>query len=76
MKLYVITRKDAAGSDEYQGHVIAAETENAARTMAADKAADEGNAVWLSRRQTYSTCIAEESCYSNPIIVQSDFNAG
>jgi hypothetical protein len=76
MKLFVISRRNYLGYDTYRGHVIAAPSSTRVRQMAADKSADEGREVWLDAKETYCTCISDQSKYQTPIIVLSDFNAG
>lgn len=60
--------------DSYSGHVVIAESENAAKAICADNAAGEGAAIWYS---------ANVECLGNAFddiqgakIVLSDFNAG
>lgn len=81
MKLWLITRAEDKGDkstpiyDCYDGHVIAAPTEVAAREMASAHPGDEGAACWLSG--TTSRCgHIGESLDDVPGIVLSDFHAG
>lgn len=54
MKLYLVDRTTSANYDEYQSHVVIAETPTQARELCASNAADEGRAVWLDHLKT--TC--------------------
>lgn len=55
MNIYEISRnsyRDRVGWDAYSTHIIAAFTEDEARKLASEKAADEGKEVWLNPIKT------------------------
>jgi hypothetical protein len=71
MKLWLIERPvSAIGYDEYCGFVIRAETEAAAREIAANESADEGRDVWF---QCKCSDLTQEG---EPGVVLDSFNAG
>lgn len=76
MKLYLLTRNDKTGYDEYLGYVIAADTETQARDIAAANAADEGAEVWNSQLDCNVTLLALNSTKREAGIVLDSFNAG
>lgn len=75
MKLWLLNRTDNIGYDEYAGYVIAAETENEARLIAAVNHADEGSEVWEGQLTCTAECIADATNREAGIILES-FNAG
>jgi len=76
MYLWYIYRIGDAGYDEYGGHVICARTENDARRLASDRAADEGSDVWLDNSvPCVKIGIADPKTPRHAIIL-SDFHAG
>jgi len=77
MKIYLIkTKKEEAevGYDEYDGHVIVANTEQEARALCPN--GDEGKATWDSSE--YSTCeeLGETTKFNEPSVLLSSYNAG
>lgn len=70
-KIYLLTRKDRVGYDEYTGFVIVAGTEEDARTRANSIAADEGP-IWAE--PDFVKC--EEVNTETTGIVLDSFNAG
>ena len=72
MKLWVLSRRDHCGYDEYDGFVVIAETETVARAFAASNAADEGGGTWLS--DEHSSCT--ETTLGKPGMILGSFNAG
>lgn len=76
MKLYLLTRNDKTGYDEYLGYVIAADNETQARDIAAANAADEGVEVWNSQLDCNVTLLAINSTKREAGIVLESFNAG
>lgn len=75
MKLWLLNRTDSIGYDEYTGYVIASETENEARLIAAQNHADEGGEVWEGQLTCTVECIALETNQGVGIVLES-FNAG
>lgn len=73
MKLYMISRTEDIGYDEYDSFVIAAESQEQARQIAADANGDEGRAPWLD--STRSIC-REIDAKSEKGIVLRSFQAG
>lgn len=78
MKLWLLTRVKGAATwreplyDAFDGHAIRAATEDRARELANQKAADEGR-IWLDPEKT----LCRELTVDGPEgIVLSDFNAG
>lgn len=59
--------------DKNHGYVIRAKTQEDARQMAADRACDEGSAVWLNPE---STMCEELKCEGEPEVCMTDFAAG
>lgn len=47
MKIYLLTRKDRIGYDEYDSKVVVAKTAKRARDLANEEQGDEGN-VWIN----------------------------
>lgn len=76
MKLWLL-KTDDYNYDEYDSFVIAAETEDAVRTLAHSQECH-GNDEQFWRNPKKSTCelIAPNSIYINEQIVCSSFNAG
>ena len=74
-KLYLLKRMDSVGYDEYDGFVVAADTETEARDFAAKESADEGAGVWNSQLDCSCTLLALSSKHSKGIVLGS-FNAG
>lgn len=78
MKLWLLTREDYPRSptyDCYDGFVLAAPTEDAARKHASERPGDEGEACWLA--PTMSKCQhIGESLDEQPGIYLADFHAG
>ena len=72
MKLYHLYRREPIGHDEYDAHIIVAPSEEMARKMAADLAADEGNDAWFA----CGCIVIGEPIEPTPRIVLSSFNAG
>ena len=54
MKLWILSRTDRVGYDEYGAHAVLALTEETARKLAANCPGDEGPEVWLD--STKSVC--------------------
>lgn len=71
MNIYLVERTDKIGYDEYDSHVVVAETELFARLLVAEKAADEGEDIWLAE----STRVSEISATPSRIVLSS-FNTG
>ena len=73
MKLFLVKRIEDTDWDEYQGHVIRAETEERARQMASESAGDEGRECWISNEQTICQELSADGVEE---IIISDFHAG
>lgn len=77
MNIYLLKRDNKVGYDEYDGFVIAANTEDEARQMAAEEAADEGKNIWLSPVSDDVRVVKIGiNDYPNPEIILDSFNAG
>ena len=70
-KIYIVTRKDPGGYDEYCGHVVVASDVLEALQFASNKTADEGAKAW-----TPELCNVKLVHTDIKGIVLSDFNAG
>ncbi len=76
MKLWLVSRNDEDMIyDAYDGHVIAAESEEEARAFAAQGAADEGKEVWSDGEKVKCELIGE-TLGADKGVVLSSFNAG
>ncbi len=73
MRLYSVCRIGTCGWDEYLGFVIRATSEESARYMASQSAADEGRAVWLDPEKTRCEVVPE---LGEEGIVLASFQAG
>ena len=74
MKLWLLKRRHDIGYyDEAQGFVVRADSASAARTLASERAGDEGAGTWLSPK--YSSCAALRPDGTKTIILR-EFNAG
>jgi hypothetical protein len=79
MKLWLLTRDTTPDRapiyDCYDGYVIAAPTEEEARSIASTRPADEGAECWLAPTMVSCTHIGE-SLDEEPGIFLADFHAG
>jgi hypothetical protein len=75
VNLYLLRRTDRIGYDELAGVVVAAYSEKAARSLAADANCDEGAAIW-SEPSTTVELIGRAVPGLPSRIVLRDFNAG
>ncbi len=73
MRLYLIKRKDRVGYDEYDSFIVRAGTPRMARKMAALRASDEGERVWLNPEDSTVIRIKDEGPAG---IVLGSYNAG
>jgi hypothetical protein len=73
MKLFLLSRRNGVGYDEYVAHIIRAEDALQARKMAASIAADEGTETWLSAS---AVKVRQISADGPAEILLSSFNAG
>jgi prevent-host-death family protein len=71
MNVYLLERIGRTDYDEAGGFVVVAESTDAARQQAAERAGDEGDVTWLTPSR--STC---EVVSLSPGIVLRDFRAG
>lgn len=72
MNIYLLTRHDAVGYDEYDAKVILAHSEDYARELANQRVGDEGN-IWDNRKIV--SC-EEISLNGEARVILGSFNAG
>ena len=75
MQIWLIERDEDIGYDEWDAKVVVAETEQAARELAALDTADEGKTVWFDQSRCVATVIGTADDPS-PRVILGSLNAG
>ena len=77
MNLYLVSRTDRVGYDEYDSMVVAAESEDAARLMKpANEMAPYSGQGWTDNPEALTVELISTSLDSTPRVVITSYNAG
>ncbi len=76
LNLYLITRADHATWDENAAHVVAAQTDDQARGMAASLARDEGRSAWFDQKHSVLTKIGTAVAGTEVGVILTDGASG
>ena len=76
LHIYELKRYGAADFDECAGMIVAADSEPAARDLAAQYAADEGAAVWRNEDRASCKCLGTASPHTRAGVILRDVNWG